>query len=206
MIRKRAVALLVSLVPAFLSADIQAYSVQPFRPSTPATKATVDTVTDRIDAAIRSLPEADVQKYAASHFLAFYNIRTRTDRDVCLAEGVDLAAYVFAFKLAYSVEFARADLLTIGTRFSNAQVITDLDAERERGLAVSRRVFLALAERLGKTTVADGCEYLAAHAEDGLAIESFAEKFPELYAIFMSRERPNKRPGSLPASNPYLLR
>lgn len=165
---------------------------------------TCDTVTDRIEADLKALPKADVKKYAASHFLAFYNIRTRIDRDVCRAEGVDLAAYVLAFKLAYGVEFARADTLTTGTRFSNAQVITDLDAEGERGLAVSRRVFLTLAGRLGKTTIADGCEYLVAHAADGLAIQSFAEQFPELYAIFMSDESPNKGPGSLPASNPYL--
>lgn len=149
----------------------------------PSVEEPVDTVTDRIAADMKSLPEADVKKYAASHFLAFYNIRTRIDRDVCRAEGVDLAAYVLAFKLAYGVEFARADLLTMGIRFSNAQVITDLDAERERGLAVSRGVFHTLAQRLGKTTIADGCEYLVAHAADGLAIQSFAEQFPELYKI-----------------------
>jgi hypothetical protein len=164
----------------------------------------VDTVTDRIATDMKSLPKADVKKYAASHFLAFYNIRTRIDPDVCRAEGVDLTDYVLAFKFAYGVEFARADLLTMGTRFSNAQVITDIDAERERGLAVSRRVFLTLAGRLGKATIADGCEYLAAHAADGLAIQSFAEQFPELYAIFMSDESQKKRPGLLPASNPYL--
>jgi hypothetical protein len=172
--------------------------------SNPRFEEPVDTVTERIAADIKSLPIDDVKKYAASHFLAFYNIRTRVDRDVCRDEGVDIAAYVLAFKLAYGVEFARADILTMGTRFSNAQVITDLDAERERGLAVSREVVVTLASRLGKTTIADGCRYLVVHASDGLAIQSFAEQFPELYEIFMSDESPKKRPESLPASNPYL--
>jgi hypothetical protein len=172
--------------------------------SDPRFEEPVDTVTDRIAADIKSLPTDDVKKYAASHFLAFYNIRTRVDRDVCRDEGVDISAYVLAFKIAYGVEFARADILTMGTRFSNAQVITDLDAERERGLAVSREVFVTLAKRLGKTTIADGCRYLVVHASDGLGIQSFAEQFPELYEIFMSDESPKKRPESLPASNPYL--
>ncbi|KLD67765.1 hypothetical protein Y883_06270 [Luteibacter rhizovicinus DSM 16549] len=170
----------------------------------PASDVPVDTVTDRIAADLKSLSKADAKRYAASQFLAFYNIRIGIDADVCQEEGVDLAAYVRAFKLAYGVEFARADLLTTGTRFSNAQVLTDLDSERERGVAVSRRVFLTLAGRLGETTIAAGCQYLADHAADGLAIQSFSEQFPELYAIFMSDDGPNERPGSLPASNPYL--
>ena len=149
-------------------------------------QAGVDSATDPIEADLKVLNHDGAKKYAASRFFAFYIARTRTEPAVCQAEGVDLTAYVRAFRSMYKVEFARSVELTEDSIFSLKQVSSDLLAVREQGATVARRFLADLAASNGKTTVADGCAYLAAHIAGDAAIESFAEKFPELEPILMS--------------------
>ncbi|PTR35148.1 hypothetical protein C8J98_101411 [Luteibacter sp. OK325] len=149
-------------------------------------QAGIDSATDPVEADLKVLNHDGAKKYAAAHFFAFYIARTQTEPAVCQAEGVDLTAYVRAFRSMYKVEFARSVELTEGSIFALEQVSSDLLAVREQGATVARRFLADLAASNNKTTVADGCAYLAAHIAGDAAIESFAEKFPELEPILMS--------------------
>jgi hypothetical protein len=145
-----------------------------------------DKVTDPVVADLNVLNHDGAKKYAAARFFAFYIARTRTEPDVCRSEGVDLTAYVRAFRSMYKAEFARSVELTEGSIFAIEQVSSDLLAVREQGGAVARRFLADVASSSNKTTVADGCAYLAAHVAGDAAIESFAEMYPELEPMLMS--------------------
>jgi hypothetical protein len=156
------------------------------------------------DAELYALPEADLKMYAAADFLGFYTINVHSFSDVCRAEGVNLAAYARAFRANHAAEFAQAEKITKGSRFSAEKMAAMTAATREILETSVRHQMIDLAAALHKTTVADGCAYVAANVVDAKSAPSYAERDPQLESILMSDDTPIKRPGSLPASNPYL--
>ena len=156
------------------------------------------------DAELYALPEADLKMYAAADFLGFYTINVHSFSDVCRAEGVNLATYVHAFRANHAAEFARAEKITKGSRFSAEKMAAMTAATREILETSVRHQMIDLAAALHKTTVADGCAYVAANVVDAKSAPSYAETDPQLESILMSDDNPIKRPGSLPASDPYL--
>ena len=167
-------------------------------------QAHTERATDPVMVDLRILNQDGAKKYAARRFFAFYITRTQIEPDVCRSAGIDVTAYIRAFRSSYQTEFARSVELTEGSNFAMGQVRSELMAVREWAETVARRFLIEVAASNSDTTVAGGCAYLAEHTAKGLAIQSFAKLFPELEPILMSDESPNKRPGSLPTSNPYL--
>jgi hypothetical protein len=156
------------------------------------------------DAELYALPEADLKMYAAADFLGFYTINVYNFADVCRVEGISLATYARAFRTKHAAEFARAEKITKGSMFSAEKMAAMTAATREVLETSIRHQMLDLAAALHKTTVADGCAYVAANVVDVKSTPSYAERDPQLESVLMSDEAPIKRPGSLPASNPYL--
>lgn len=150
------------------------------------TKAYDETSNTTIAADMNLLSKGEMKKRAAAHFLSFYTIRTHADANVCKAEGVDMMPYIRAYQVKHRAEFARADKLTNGSAFSSAKIVSEVHANREVVEAKARRMLLDIAVALRKTTVADGCAYIADHVIDGLSIQSYAEEFPEFEAILMA--------------------
>lgn len=159
---------------------------------------------DMTRAELDALPGDDLQLYAAADFLGFYYVNIQTFVDVCRAEGVDLAAYVKAFQIKHAAQFARADEVTRGTAFSAALTSAAGGNSRELMETNVRHTMLDMAAGLHKTTVAHSCAYVAANAAEVVSVSYYGARYRDLEAAFMSDETQTKRPGSLPASNPYL--
>jgi hypothetical protein len=159
---------------------------------------------DMTQGELDALPRADLKLYAAADFLGFYYVNIQTFPDVCRAEGVDIATYVRAFKNKHAAQFARADEVTKGSAFSTAIMSAAGSKSRELMETNVRHTMLDMAAGLHKTTVAHSCAYVAANAVEVVSASYYADRFPAIEAAFMSDEAPIKRPGSLPASNPYL--
>jgi hypothetical protein len=135
---------------------------------------------------LKSLPLADQKRFAAGRFLGFYTLNGRTTGDVCRAEGVDLTAYVQAFQRKHDAEYERADKIMAASGFSTAEMAAATDANRGRLEENVRQSMRDLAGALHKTTVAEGCAYIAAHVSDAVAGQSFAQQNPEIEAVLMS--------------------
>lgn len=135
---------------------------------------------------LNSLPLADQKRFAAGRFLGFYTINGRTTGDVCRAEGVDLTAYVKAFQRKHDAEYERADKIMVASGFSTAEMASATDANRGRLEEKVRQSLLDLATAMKKTTVKDGCDYIAAHVSDAVAGQSFAAQNPDIEAVLMS--------------------
>lgn len=161
-------------------------------------------MSDMTKAELDALPRDDLKLYAAADFLGFYYVNTQTFVDVCRAEGVDLAAYVHAFKKKHEAQFARADEVTRGSAFSTARMST-IDADSRELMETNvRHTMIDMATGLRQTTVAHSCAYVAENAVEVVSASYYADHNPVLEAAFMSDEIQIKRPESLPASNPYL--
>jgi len=165
---------------ATLSAE--AYSAPPQTAPAAATPSSQSPIAKDL----KSLPLADQKRFAAGRFLGFYTLNGRTTGDVCRAEGVDLSAYVQAFQRKHDAEYERADKIMVASGFSTAEMAAATDANRGRLEEKVRQSMQDLAGALHKTTVAEGCAYIAAHVSDAVAGQSFAQQNPEIEAVLMS--------------------
>lgn len=130
--------------------------------------------------------KADLKKYAASHFLGFYTVNGRVAADVCGAEGVDLTDYLRAFRLKHAAELAQAEKVMTESGVSAEQMAAVAYGKKKEMEATVRHTMLELASALHRTTVADGCAYVAGHAAEAASAQSFAEQNPEVEAALMS--------------------
>lgn len=159
---------------------------------------------DMTQAELEALPREDLKLYAAADFLGFYYVNIQTFVDVCRSEGVDLAPFVRAFQIKHAAQFDRADFVTKGSAFSAAAMSAAGRNNRVQMETNVRHTMLDMAAGMHKTTVAHSCAYVAENAADVVSASYYADRHPSLEAAFMSDETHTKRPGSLPASNPYL--
>lgn len=135
---------------------------------------------------MQGLSSVEKKKYAASHFLGFYTVFGRIASDVCGAEGVDLTAYVSAFTLKHKAELVQAKRIIAASGISDEQMASIARGRRSVMEANVRRSMLDLAAALHKTTVADGCAYVASNATDAASAQSYAEASPDVEAVLMS--------------------
>lgn len=152
----------------------------------PRSQALSDAAKELTASDMAPLSTTAAKKYAASHFMGFYTLNAYAAADVCRAEGVDLTAYVRGFHLKHAAEFAQADKIMTASGFSIEQMAPASSDNRKTMEATFRKAMLDLAAALHKTTVADGCAYVAAHVADSVSAQSFAEQNPEVEAALMS--------------------
>lgn len=152
----------------------------------PRSQALSDAATELTATDMAPLLTTDAKKYAASHFMGFYTLNAYAAADICRAEGVDLTAYVRGFHLKHAAEFARAKKIMTASGFSIEQMAPASSDNRKTMEATFRQAMLDLAAALHKTSVADGCAYVAAHVADSVSAQSFAEQNPDVETALMS--------------------
>jgi hypothetical protein len=155
-------------------------------PQSVSANSAVDSPSGSAASDMRALSIENKKKYAASHFLGFYTAFGSIASDVCQAEGVDVTAYVSAFTLKHTAEFAKAQKIILASGISDEQMASIARGRRSVMEAKLRRAMLDLAVALHKTTVADGCSYVASNPTDAASAQSYAEASPDVEAILMS--------------------
>jgi hypothetical protein len=113
----------------------------------------------------------DLQKQneAADAFFAFYFINTRARRDLCMANGVDIRAFVDAFARVHAAEYAQAKALYQKSGASEEAAYTAMKPSLPEMVSRDMRD-IASAEQIG-----EACRLLAADA-DALATEMHLSK------------------------------
>lgn len=152
----------------------------------PRSQALSDAAMELTATDMAPLSTTDAKKYAAARFMGFRTLNALAAADVCRAAGVDLTAYVRAFDLKHAAEFARAEKITTASGLSVEHMAPASSDNRKTMESTFRQAMLDLAAALQKTTVADGCAYVAAHVADSVSAQSFAEQNPEVEAALMS--------------------
>jgi flagellar motor protein MotB len=148
--------------------------------------ATAGAATDMATRQLADAPAAKRPALAASPFIGFYYVNSVVMRDVCQAEGVDIGAYVEAFRNEHTAEHARAATLVQAAGFSEDQVTGALAANRGQVQAMIQQTMRDTAAQLGKTTVKEGCTIFAEHPAIVANARKLSTMSPGMWKAFMA--------------------
>lgn len=148
--------------------------------------ATAGAATDMATRQRADAPAAKRPALAASQFVGFYYVNSVVMRDVCQAEGVDIGAYVDAFRSEHTAEHARATSLIEAAGVTENQITNALAANRGQVQAMIQQTMRDAAAQLGKTTVKDGCTIFAEHPAIVANARKVSRMSPGMWKAFMA--------------------
>lgn len=138
---------------------------------------------------LESASDANKKPIAAGEFLGFYYPRAMVLPEICQSEGVDISAYVQVFMQENGDVFriAQKALAESNSHATPEQIQGLLAAEKPQIVPLLTQQLRDLAASQHKTSVQDGCRYIAEHGETLARGQIYSTIRPSLYKALTSQ-------------------
>jgi FlaG/FlaF family flagellin (archaellin) len=143
----------------------------------------------RASTLLESASEANKMPVAASQFLGFYYANATVLPEICQSGGVDISSYVQAFKQEHVNVFRTAQkvLAESNLHATPEQIQGVFAAEKPQMVPLLTQRVRDLAASQHKTSVQDGCRYIAEHGETLARGQLISTVEPGVYRVLTSQ-------------------